>query len=212
MIVTSILQGNNNRKRVYVDDTFMFALYPRELRQYGIKEGQSVSRELLDKIFKECVVRRGKLRAMNLLQARDYTRQGLRVKLIQSEYDEAAIVQVIAYLDEYHYLDDVRYARQYISFKKQKKSRRQIEQALMEKGVSRADINQAFLELSEEYNLEQEEHKLLEQLIEKKLRRLKPSEEEQVKKVKIYRFLAGKGFSSSAIKEAMEQYCFHEDF
>ena len=212
MIVTSILQGKNNRKRVYVDDGFVFALYPRELKQYGIKEGQTVSRELLDKVFMECVLRRGKLRAMNLLQAREYTRQGLRLKLLQSEYDETAIAQVFAYLDEYHYLDDVRYARQYISFKKQKKSRRQIEQALMEKGVSRDDIRQAFLEFSEDYNLEQEEQMLLKRLIEQKLRRLKPSEEEQVRKVKVYRFLAGKGFSSSAIKEAMAQYHFHEDF
>lgn len=212
MMITSISQGKNNRKRVYVDDAFVFALYSRELMQYGLKEGQPVSRELLDKIIKECVLRRGKLRAMNLLQARDYTRQGLRVKLVQSEYDDVAITQIIAYLDEYRYLDDVRYARQYISFKKSKKSRMQIEQALMEKGVSRDDIRQAFVELSEEYNLEQEEQVLLKRLIEQKLRRLKPSEEEQVKRVKVYRFLAGKGFSSSAIKEAMEQYHFHEDF
>lgn len=212
MMITSISQGKNNRKRVYVDDAFVFALYSRELMQYGLKEGQPVSRELLDKIIKECVLRRGKLRAMNLLQARDYTRQGLRVKLMQSEYDETVIAQVISYLDDYHYLDDVRYAREYISFKKYKKSQRQIEQALMEKGVSRDDIRQAFVELSEEYNLEQEEQVLLKRLIEQKLRRLKPSEEEQVKRVKVYRFLAGKGFSSSAIKEAMEQYHFHEDF
>lgn len=212
MMITSISQGKNNRKRVYVDDAFVFALYSRELMQYGLKEGQPVSRELLDKIIKECVLRRGKLRAMNLLQARDYTRQGLRVKLMQSEYDETVIAQVISYLDDYHYLDDVRYAREYISFKKSKKSQRQIEQALMEKGVSRDDIRQAFVELSEEYNLEQEEQVLLKRLIEQKLRRLKPSEEEQVKRVKVYRFLAGKGFSSSAIKEAMEQYHFHEDF
>lgn len=212
MMITSISQGKNNRKRVYVDDAFVFALYPRELMQYGLKEGQPVSRELLDKVFDECVLRRGKLRAMNLLQARDYTRQGLRVKLMQSEYDETVIAQVISYLDDYHYLDDVRYAREYISFKKSKKSQRQIEQALMEKGVSRDDIRQAFFELSEEYNLEQEEQELLKRLIEQKLRCLKPSEEEQVKRVKVYRFLAGKGFSSSAIKEAMEQYHFHEDF
>lgn len=212
MMITSISQGKNNRKRVYVDDAFVFALYSRELMQYGLKEGQPVSRELLDKIIKECVLRRGKLRAMNLLQARDYTRQGLGVKLMQSEYDETVIAQVISYLDDYHYLDDVRYAREYISFKKSKKSQRQIEQALMEKGVSRDDIRQAFVELSEEYNLEQEEQVLLKRLIEQKLRRLKPSEEEQVKRVKVYRFLAGKGFSSSAIKEAMEQYHFHEDF
>lgn len=212
MMITSISQGKNNRKRVYVDDAFVFALYSRELMQYGLKEGQPVSRELLDKIIKECVLRRGKLRAMNLLQARDYTRQGLRVKLMQSEYDETVIAQVISYLDDYHYLDDVRYAREYISFKKSKKSQRQIEQALMEKGVSRDDIRQAFVELSEEYNLEQEEQVLLKRLIEQKLRHLKPSEEEQVKRVKVYRFLAGKGFSSSAIKEAMEQYHFHEDF
>lgn len=212
MMITSISQGKNNRKRVYVDDAFVFALYCRELMQYGLKEGQPVSRELLDKIIKECVLRRGKLRAMNLLQARDYTRQGLRVKLMQSEYDETVIAQVISYLDDYHYLDDVRYARQYISFKKSKKSRMQIEQELLKKGVSRDDIYQAFSELSEEYNFKQEEQKLLEQLIEKKLRSFKPSEEEEAKRVKVYRFLAGKGFSSTVIHEAMEQYHFHEDF
>lgn len=212
MMITSILQGKNNRKRVYVEDEFVFALYPGELKQFGIEEGQSVSSELLDKIFKECVLRRGKLRAMNLLQARDYTRQGMRVKLAQSEYDEAAITQIIAYLDEYRYLDDVRYARQYISFKKSKKSQRQIEQELLRKGISRDDIQQAFCELSEEYNFKQEEQKLLKQLIEKKLCCFKPSEEEEAKRVKVYRFLAGKGFPSSAIREAMRQYQFHEDF
>ena len=74
--------------------------------------------------------KRAKLRCMHLLERRDYTEKQLRDKLRlgKTQYPPEIIDEAIAYVKAYHYVDDARYARQYVECMKVKKSRRQIEQ------------------------------------------------------------------------------------
>ena len=69
----------------------------------------------------------------------------LRIKIIQAEfvkklkdgyYPDKAVDAALEYIDRYGYIDDDRYARNYVAFKAPVKSRRIIEQKLKEKGVS----------------------------------------------------------------------------
>ena len=86
MIVTALLPGKNGKKKVYVDECYLFSLYPKELKQYEIKIDQPISKESVDSIYEGCLLHRGRLRAMNLLIKKDYTRAQIKEKLLQSEY------------------------------------------------------------------------------------------------------------------------------
>lgn len=50
------------------------------------------------------------------------------------------------YVKQYHYIDDLRYAKQYIRYHQQKKSSQRLKMDLMKKGVGREQIEQALAE------------------------------------------------------------------
>ena len=97
------------------------------------------------------MLKRAKLRCMHLLEKRDYTEKELRQKLEngKTEYTEEQIDGAIAYVKSFHYVDDGRYACKYIEAMQSRKSRRQIEQELYQKGVDRELIQEAFEETGE---------------------------------------------------------------
>ena len=66
----------------------------------------------------------------------DRTEAQLREKLLNAEFAPALVEQAVAYVKSYGYLDDERYVRNYIEYRKDQKSRRQLEQELrFKKGV-----------------------------------------------------------------------------
>ena len=110
MLVTQVTELSKSRSKVYIDQEFAFVLYKGELRLYHIKEGQQLSEEDYRTIMQEVLPKRAKLRAMNLLQGREYTTAQLRTKLQQGFYPTEIIEQAIAYVAGFHYIDDLRYA------------------------------------------------------------------------------------------------------
>lgn len=197
--------SSKKKRKIYIDGEYTFSLYASEIRKYELVKGQPVSKELVDLIFEECILKRAKLRAMHLLEKRDYTVSAINDKLKQSEYNDDTIQQVVSYLKSYGYLDDVRYAKQFISFKKSSCSRFQMTQKLKQKGIAKDDIDRAFLEyedLEENALSEQEDEVLLKQL-DKRLKRYDISVMVQSDWNKVYQFLARKGFSSEKIARAI---------
>ena len=110
MLVTQVTELSKSRSKVYIDQEFAFVLYKGELRLYHIKEGQQLSEEDYRTIMREVLPKRAKLRAMNLLQGREYTTAQLRTKLQQGFYPAEIIEQAIVYVAGFHYIDDLRYA------------------------------------------------------------------------------------------------------
>ena len=90
--------------------------------------------------------KRAKLRCMHLLEKRDYTEKELRQKLTagKTEYTQEEMDIAIDYVKSFHYVDDGKYACKYIEAMRSRKSRRQIEQELYQKGVDKELIQEAF--------------------------------------------------------------------
>ena len=86
MVITQIVGISKSRYRIYLDGQFAFILYKGELRQFHIEEDQELSSESYQHIMKQILPKRAKLRSMNLLQSKDYTRKQLEDKLRQGEY------------------------------------------------------------------------------------------------------------------------------
>lgn len=202
MTVTDIVEVNKAKVRVHLDGEAAFVLYKGELRTYQIKENSQITDDTYQKIMQEVLSKRAKSRCMHLLQTRDYTRKKLSDKLKQGEYPESIITEALEYLTSYGYLDDTRYARTYISYHIQDRSRKKIEMDLIKKGISRTDIQNVFHELMEE-GLEDNEEPLIQKLLIKK--HFSTAEASLQEQQKMISFLLRKGFSMDKIRKVFNQ-------
>lgn len=141
MTVTNISEYSKSKYKVFLNDAFAFVLYKGDLCKYGIKIGRELSDEEIEEIVSKVLVKRATLRAIHLLEKRDYTEKSLRDKLRESLYPENVIDAATDYVMSYHYVDDKRYAEAYINSHVSSMSRRQIFEKLLLKGVSEDIIN-----------------------------------------------------------------------
>lgn len=200
MIVTQLTDISNGRYRVCIEDETVFVLYRGELRRLGIREGEEIPEESLREIQEEILPARAKKRAMNLLQRRDYTATGLREKLKNGDYPEACIEEAIAYVEAYGYVDDRRYAKDFVVYHLDRKSRARIEQDLLRKGINKKLIGEVFDELKEEGTSQNEEN-MIGMLLQKKKYDVKAATREE--KQRMYAFLYRRGFHPEAINRAL---------
>lgn len=200
MLVTQISEISKARYRVYLDGQFAFVLYKGELSRFHIKVDQECSEEIYQQIMTQILPKRAKLRSMNLLQSRDYTRRQLEDKLKQGEYPPECVEEAIAYVESYGYIDDYRYAKDFIEYHLQTKSRKRIETDLMRKGIGKDIIDKAFDEL-EDLGVEQDELSLARTLLNKKKYCANTATKQEQQKM--YGFLYRKGFQSDTIGKAL---------
>lgn len=203
MIVTQISEVTKSRSRVYLDGQFAFVLYKGELRQFQIKENQELSEESYQMIMTQVLPKRAKLRSMNLLQSRDYTRKQLEDKLRQGDYPQECIEEALAYVESYGYIDDRRYARDFIGYHMETKSRTRIETDLLRRGIAKDVIREVFEELGN-MGVEQDESAMIHDLLVKKKYCADTATKQEQQK--LYGFLYRKGFSSEAIMRALSVY------
>lgn len=194
MIVTSVSELSKEKRRIEIDNQFAFVLYKGELHTYGIKQNEEIAEETYNKIMNEVLTKRAKLRCMYLLKSRDYTRYQLANKLRQGFYPEEIIEIALDYVASYRYIDDNRYAQNYVHYACQSKSRKQMEQDLLRKGVNKDIIHHVFENL---YMDEDNEYQIIRQLVEKKHFDSEQATYEETQK--IIGFLYRKGFSIDKI-------------
>lgn len=197
MTVTKIEAITKTKYKVEIDEEFAFVLYKGELSQYGIREGCEILEEVYQKIRKEVILKRAKLRAMHLLTDMARTEAGLRQKLRQNLYPDDIVEEALTYVRSFGYLDDLRYAENFIISKKAVKSRKELYAMLCEKGVSRDLIDLAF-----ENCYEDGEQEAIRQLIRKKNVDLDQATEQELNK--LYGYLARKGFRYEDIRQVIQ--------
>lgn len=195
MQITEISELSKSKVKVFIDQEFAFVLYKGELRTFKIKAGEEISEETYHQILDEVLVRRARLRCMNLLKSRDYTRFQLAEKLKQGMYPETVIDQALDYVASYHYIDDAVYAENYLRFAMQTKSKKQTIMELRKKGVDATVIEEAVSAYEAEH--EDKEAELIKKLLEKKKYMAKTATREDT--AKIVGFLYRKGFALDKI-------------
>ncbi len=203
MIITGITELTKSRSKVEIDGEFAFVLYKGELRSFKIKIGNEITEDTYREITEKILPKRAKLRCMNLLKSRDYTTKQMERKLIEGFFPRQAIEEAIDYVTGYGYLDDERYARQYIEYYATTKSRRKLLLDLTQKGIEKDLIQRLFYELEEESKMT-DETVLIENILKKK--HLEPASMDYKERQKIMAHLNRKGFSSEQIRKVMGQY------
>lgn len=140
--------------------------------------------------------------ALKLIAFRDRTRKELRDKLAEKGYDENTIEDVIAFLEEYGYINDFKYARHFINdcvnLKKWGKIR--IRSELLKRGVKR----DTFEDMLEEAFSGGSGEVLAEQL----KNRFASSDLSNIKeRTRIFNYFLRRGFAAEEIKGAMNRAC-----
>lgn len=200
-IVTDIRELTAKRRLVYLDEKPAFALYCTELKKYHIHTEGVLSEQEYSEII-ALLSKRAVMRAMALLKNKDYAEAELVHKLKGSYYPAESISYAVGYVKQYGYINDVRYAENYVAFKAGSKSRRQIEYFLREKGLDQQVIEQA----CEEY-YDQNEDAELQQIVrqlQKKLAHVNPSELDYAQRQKLLSTFYRKGFHIEAVKKALD--------
>ena len=135
--------------------------------------------------------------ALSLLEYADRTERELVQKLRERGYAWEEIQDAVAFLLEYRYLDDQAYAQRYVRARSARKSCRQLQAELEQKGIARELIETAL----EEETVDEEGQ--IRRFLEKKGCRPGEALEPQMLR-RITAALARKGFSYDQIRSVME--------
>ena len=200
MTITEITAITNARYRVTLDEEITFALYKGELRRFHMRQGGEIAEDIYQSILHEILPKRARMRCLNLLKTKDYTKKQLEDKLKQGEYPKEIIADAIAYVESYGYINDENYARNFIEYNMQKKSRTRMENDLLKKGIRKELIHKAFDELEED-GMKIDETAMIQKLLMKKNYRAQTATPEERRKM--YGFLYRKGFHSDIISRAL---------
>ncbi len=196
--ITSIKEISGKRRLIYINYEPAFALYISEIKRFSIKQDSILDKSDYSTIVNDILCKRARIRAMALLKSRDYSESGLEKKLKEGWYPQEAIESAIDYVKSYGYIDDNRYAANYIFYHAPSKSRKQIENLLYQKG-SPADIIDSECENYYSENDDVELEQVI-KLLNKKLLN-KDKDYENISKAKAY--LYRKGFNIDIINKAV---------
>ena len=200
MTVTAIEPCSKTKYKVSIDGKFAFVLYKGELSRFHIREGEELSEETKQKIYSDVLLKRAKLRALHLLSDMDRTENALREKLRLGLYPQEIIDAAVEYVRSFGYLNDARYAENFVRSRQGMKSRREIRAQLLQKGVPSEMIDDAFEACGEEGG----EADAIRRLLEKK--RFDPVCADEREIQRLYGYLARKGFSYETVRQVIQNY------
>lgn len=201
MWITQIKDYDKKRREVILDDGALhFLLYAGELRAKHLKAETELSEEAYRSIVEEILKPRARKRVLYYLKDSDKTRAQVLTKLRQGMYPQEVIDDALQFLEAHRFVDDRRYAENYIEELKGKKSRREIAAKLYARGISGAQAR----EIMEEALGAEDEYEACRKALSGKLgRKASIGEEGELppdEKRRAYAFLARKGFSGDAIE------------
>ncbi len=196
MTVTEIQDLTKKKSKVIFDTGYCIVLYKGEISKYRIVCDEEISPSSYNEIMTSVLPKRAKQRAMHLLKVRPYTERNLRDKLAQSGYPGDIVDIAIEYVSSFGYIDDKKYAEDYVYTYRERKSQKRIEFELAAKGISRDIISRVLASEVNEGSELAEEEQIRKYLVKKDLINKDLSYEDKAKlKASLYR----KGYDPNLI-------------
>lgn len=212
MRVTGIEAVTKDRYRIVLDNGDKFILYKGEIRILKLREDTDISEDTYNQIMKGVLVKRSRLRAMNLLKARDYTEYQLTRKLTEAEYPEEIVRQAIEYVKSFGYINDYKYAHDYISEQMTRRSSREVYLKLQQKGIQREILDAVFNEMYGDNDNRSEKRFDESEVIIKTLRKKHfTGDETYEEKQKLLAYFYRKGFDVETVRRAMDKLADESD-
>ena len=196
-VITDITRQRKRVERysIFVDGAYRFSLSDLELSNSGLVIGQELSPVEVERWEGDSEVSKALGRTYDLLARRPRSQHELERYLKTKDYPETVIRRVAERLTEQGLLDDLAFARQWVSERGSSRSRHQLTQELRLKGIESATIEMALDELTGET-----ERAAVRRLVEKRLRSSRPPDRQA-----LTRYLSTKGFNYGLIKAVLEE-------
>ena len=199
MQIVSITDSGKRRKTVTIStDTEEVRVDGAFLSDHSIREGMEVADELWDSWLREWRSRRAMDTALRYLGYRSRTRAQMEAYLQGKDFPADIIGEVVEKLTGYGYLDDRRYAKEYMDSKLRERpmGRMRIKMALKERGIGDGAIEEALSDYGEEAELTQAIACLRKQM------GLRKGKSPEIRKKQCCAALARRGFNWETIKRA----------
>lgn len=188
--------GRSSKYKIFINEQFWAILYDETIVKHKLNKEEKYTSEFLQTVLADGEKKLALNGALNLLSVYSKTEKELVDYLKNKKYATETIAYVMQKLNEFNYLNDEVYAKNFASTRKKTKGKKAIEYELKKKGISGEIINQV---LEETIVNQQEEILLLaEKFIKNKGKDLKSKE-------KLFRHLAGKGFEFDEINWAINK-------
>ena len=192
MRISYIEKISKNKLQITLEDSETFIISERDWQRFMPEEDTWIHDDVLSELFEDYMLPKAKYKALNLLKSRDHTRIELIRKLKNAGYPDGVIHKTLEYIDSYHYLNDVRFAENYIAYRGKTKSRKELLYELSLKGLDKEFVQdtEAFKENCNDRDV------VLALILKRWGDEPKPDTKE---KDRMTRYLARRGFSASDI-------------
>lgn len=187
---------NKDKVNLYIDGEFRCSLTAESVVRARLKAGQELSEERLEEILLTSETELAFKKALDYIARAMKTKKQVLDYLCGKGFDMSAAKRAVEKLEEYKYIDDRAFARQYAELNAKQKGARRIRAELLKKGLDEGCVSLAVEKLSREKS-EQAASDLAEKYMRGKANDFKTLN-------KLSRFLASRGFDFDTIKSVVE--------
>lgn len=215
MALVHLMPKGKRQSILFVDGDTVGPVSNSDLAFLSVRDGDEISNEKLTELLNSYILPTGQKKAMELLLAEDRTEKELIRRLMLAGYGESVTAAVMEYVKQYPYINDVRYALNYLHAVGRKKSMPEIRHKLSEKGISDADFESALAKYREErmdetgeeaeaFGEEEMELEAVRSLLQKKVKSADALT--RAEKEKLYAFFLRKGFGYHTVRQVLKEY------
>lgn len=201
--VTKIIlqKTNKNRFSLFHNEIFLIGISRKTRHDFSIEEGDLLTPSLFRKLTEAENLVSIREACFRYLSRRDHTSFELKQKVGKKGYRESDIVHVIQYLAKEGYLNDEKFASKFTQEKSELNQwgPKKIRAHLFKKGIDRKIIDKIVANKTD--HLQQQQ--ICVDLVLKRKRHFLRENDNFKRKQKIYRYLAGRGFTGSVIKKSL---------
>lgn len=202
----STQKKRKNRFNLYDEaGEFILSVSDETLVRFKLKTGMTLSPELLAKIREEDNYQYAKNLAAGYLSYGPRTRRQMETYLQGKGLDEETIGRTMVLLEEYGYIDDLAYAREFVRQQGGKYGDKAILYKLAQRGISQETAQEACFELPQDSRQE-----AVQRMVEKLFKKY-AGLDQQKKRQRIYAAMMRKGFAYEDFAHMLEGGYFDEE-
>jgi regulatory protein len=197
MVITAIKQQLKltDRFSIFIDNRYSFSLSSQKLLEQKLFKGQLIDQLQLKALLREAANDKLFARVLNYCTSRPHSQKEVEGYLERKQADLKARLDIINRLKQLGLVDDIVFARTWISNRQQRSfSRRRIIQELRKKGIS----NDIIAEVTS--TVEDNDGIAIAEIVRKKRQQSKYANDD----LRLMRYLAQQGFDYASIKKAVK--------
>lgn len=201
--VTKITVQKNNQDRfsLFHKKLFLIGISRKTRKDFSIEEGVTLTLSLYKQLRDAEDLVAIREACFRYLSRRDHSSFELKQKVKKKGYKEIDVELVIKNLSESGYINDEKFAAKFVEEKTELNQwgPKKIKSHLYKKGVARKIIGNVLSHKTDDLQLQH----ICVDLVMKRKRHFLRETDDYKRKQKIYRYLAGRGFSGSVIKKSL---------